>query len=311
MNSKIFVHTNPKQIIGAKIAKYTMEKNSANSQDFSVEFINTADNPFLLAKHGKPYLREGKKVIWDKEDLQSFTLLRFLPPQLMGFKGRAVVTDPDVFSLKDIYPLLTMDLQGKAIAARRIRPKDGRPKYWASSVMLLDCEKLKHWQWEKMVDDLFTFKKDYRDLMSLLLEDQKSILAIPDEWNHYDQLNDQTRLLHNTGRLTQPWKTGLPIDFSMDKVKPPRKWGRRPKTWLKNIKEIARPYIKPETVKAPKRPTHYRVHPDKNQERFFFKNVIECLDKGIINQDELKKEMELNHVRKDAFDVVNYYRSEN
>ena len=41
------------------------------------------------------------------EDLQSFTPLRFMPPQLMGYEGRAIVIDPDVFAVGDVYELLT------------------------------------------------------------------------------------------------------------------------------------------------------------------------------------------------------------
>src|SRR5204862_121996 len=39
-------------------------------------------------------------------------------------------------------------------------------------------------------------------------------------WNDFDRLNANTRLLHNTRRRTQPWKTGLPVDYMLaDKVK--------------------------------------------------------------------------------------------
>ena len=31
------------------------------------------------------------ELTWRNDDLQSFTPLRFMPPQLMGYRGRAVV----------------------------------------------------------------------------------------------------------------------------------------------------------------------------------------------------------------------------
>ena len=41
-----------------------------------------------------------------------------MPPELTGYRGRAVVMDPDIFAAGDIHELLTMDMQGKAIMCR-------------------------------------------------------------------------------------------------------------------------------------------------------------------------------------------------
>jgi hypothetical protein len=48
----------------------------------------------------------------------------------------------------------------------------------------------------------------------------------------------------------------------------------------------------------------YSRHPDPNQERFFFGLLRECLDKGIISEAMLYKEMRQNHVRHDALEVL-------
>ncbi len=48
----------------------------------------------------------------------------------------------------------------------------------------------------------------------------------------------------------------------------------------------------------------YRRHPDRNQERFFFGLLRECLDEGIVTEDMLREEMCRNHVRHDAFEVL-------
>ncbi len=85
---------------------------------------------------------------------------------------------------------------------------------YASSVMLLDCAKLKHWRCEEQFNELFTFERDYMAWISLKLEPKDSIALFENEWNDFDRLSPQTKMLHNTGRLTQPWKTGLPIDFT-------------------------------------------------------------------------------------------------
>jgi hypothetical protein len=49
---------------------------------------------------------------------------------------------------------------------------------------------------------------------------------------------------------------------------------------------------------------HYRAHWDPNQERFFFGLLRECLDKGVVSEQMLRAEMQRNHVRHDALEVI-------
>ena len=46
--------------------------------------LHVKDHPFLAAKEGQLFLRGGLKRPWRMDDLQSFTPLRFMPPELMG-----------------------------------------------------------------------------------------------------------------------------------------------------------------------------------------------------------------------------------
>jgi hypothetical protein len=48
----------------------------------------------------------------------------------------------------------------------------------------------------------------------------------------------------------------------------------------------------------------YRRHPDPNQERLFFGLLRECIDAGTVTEAEVREEMRLNHVRQDAFEVM-------
>src|SRR5262249_10877583 len=152
---------------------------------------------------------DGLIRIWRNDDLQSFTPLRFMPPELMGYRGRVVVIDPDVFALADINALIGRDMQGKAIVCRKRGLKGG----YASSVMRLDCAKLLHWAVGRQCEEMFAFKRDYMRWVSLLLEPEGTIGLFGPEWNDFDRLTPNTKMLHNTRRKTQPWKTGLPVDF--------------------------------------------------------------------------------------------------
>ena len=59
---------------------------------------------------------------------------------------------------------------------------------------------------------------DYNSAITLSCFNHIHIGELPEEMNSYDKLNERTILLHNTGRATQPWKSGLEIDYINHKV---------------------------------------------------------------------------------------------
>jgi hypothetical protein len=195
-----------------------------------------------------------------------------------------------VFAVGDVWELLTRDMAGKAIMCRTRTGSKGAGGGLATSVMLLDCARLTHWQCEKQFNELFAGKRDYMDWILLQGEPAGSIGIFEDEWNDFDRLTEKTKLLHNTKRQTQPWKSGLPIDFTWaDKKVEPLK----PATWPRLIKRW-----KTASEKT------YKAHPDSNQERFFFGLLRECLAKGVVTEELLRDEMRHNHVRHDALEMV-------
>lgn len=284
----VFIQTNRKQLVGALVSAYSLKRNSARPDAFDVRIMHQEDHAFFSANEGKVYLREGVKRIWRNADLQSFTPLRFMPPELMGYRGRAVVIDPDIFAIGDIWELISRDMQGKAIMCRR---GSSRKKY-ATSVMLLDCAKLGHWHAETQFDEIFALKRDYIAWTGLNTEPEDSIGLLEDEWNDFDRLTPATKLLHNTGRRTQPWKTGLRVDFMpVDRVQFIPVW-----SWLMALRvKLFGPYGLM---------GRYQPHPDPNQERVFFGLLRECVDKGIVTEAMLHDEMRLNHIRHDALDLL-------
>jgi hypothetical protein len=289
----VFIHTNSKQWLGALVAQYALRRNSKHNGNFAIQIISTQDYPFFKAREGQLYLRDGIQRRWLNDDLQSFTPLRFIPPELMGYAGRAVVIDPDVFAVGDIWELLSRDMAGKAILCRpRSGPKGFIDKCLASSVMLLDCAKLTHWRCEEQFNELFAGERDYMPWICLKLEPREAIGFFENEWNDFDRLTEKTRLLHNTRRKTQPWKTGLPVDWrpaERFRLFPPIAWLMRARRQLFGEYALL---------------GRYSRHPDPNQERFFFGLLRECLDKGIISEAMLYEEMRQNHVRHDALEVL-------
>jgi hypothetical protein len=287
----VFIQTNARQLVGALVAEYALRRNSRRPDDFDVRIMHREEHPFFQAREGQRYLRDGKWRPWRNDDLQSFTPLRFLPPELMGYEGRALVIDPDIFAVGDVFELLSSDMGSQAILCRR---RSGRKENtcFASSVMLLDCARLRHWRCERDFGELFEGRRDYADWICLHLEAPESIGPLEPEWNDFDRLTPRTKLLHNTRRRTQPWKTGLPVDFV-----PPEKVGglpgigwlmRKRREWLGDYALLGR----------------YVRHPDPAQERLFFDLLRECVERGIVTEDLLREEMRRNHVRHDAIELL-------
>ncbi len=289
---KVFIQTNERQLLGSLVSRYSLKRNSATPDAFDVEIMHTQDYPWLAAKEGQEFLRGGTTRVWQMHDLQSFTPLRFMPPKLMEFEGRAVVIDPDIFAVGDICELLNRDMDNAGVMGRRRSEKDDKSWQIATSVMLMDCAKLTHWDPEREFDELFRFERDYKDWMVLAHEDQKNIGILDEEWNDFDRLTVKTKLLHNTKRRTQPWKTGLPVDYvPADKLK---KYPLLPA--LNRLR--ARVFGEYGLLGS------YRPHPDPQQEKLFFSLLKECLEQGTVTEALVRDEMAKSHVRRDALSLV-------
>lgn len=291
MKPGVFIQTNRNQHVGAVIAAHALRRNSRRGDAFDVTIMHSDDYPFLAARDGQPFLRDGGKWVWNYHELQSFTPLRFLPPELMGYEGRAVVIDPDIFAVGDIWELLSRDMEGRAIFCRPRLWEDGSLRYLASSVMLLDCARLRHWKTEETFAKLFSFEVDYMKWINLELEPLETVGYLEPEWNHFDELTDETRLVHNTKRKTQPWKTGLPVDFSPTN----EAWYDAPRHWWRQTLNVLR-------GRPPR--GRYKPHPDKRQEDLVFGLLKEVLESGQFSEAQLREEMRRNNVRHDAFEVM-------
>lgn len=283
MRPAVFIQANARQMLGAKISADSYKKNSARAADFDVHIMDVSVFPKLV-RDSQSVLRGGHISAWDPDDLQSFTPLRFAPPTLMGFEGRALVTDPDCFGVGNVAELLfDHDMAGKAIEAVPRPGHNGDPNYIATSVMLLDCAKLRHWDFEPLIDRLFAHDFDYVEWMQLKYEDRSTIGALGPRWNDFDRLGPDTKILHTTKRRTQPWKTGLPVDYTLRERGP-----------LDFIRRLAN--------------RRYEAHPDKRQEAFVYSLLAGMIDEGVVTKDELVAEMAANHIRHDSLELADRYR---
>ena len=276
---KIFICSNENQLIGAKVAKSSIIRRSKYS-DNDIKIIQESDVPELGHFFSKPYLRRGIMGAFDKNDMQSFTLLRFYIPELLNYQGKALVLDPDIFLVqKGIEQLENFAFDSSPIYARRALKKNS----WGSSVLLLSCEKLKHWSLKSFIQKLHKGEIDYDDLMNLRLEN--SVSPLQTKWNEFDDFKEDTILLHTTERLTQPWRAGLKLNS----------------------------YIPPLFKFIPRAPIYKifgkdltigREHPSLEVTQFFFKELSKCISENIISIDEIDFGIEKKFLRRDLKDKL-------
>lgn len=298
MKPIVVIHTNDQQMISALVSAHSLKSRSQSPSLFDVRLLRLEETPYLYSHHGHEYVLWDAKapLIWRRQNLQSFAPLRRLVPALLGFQGRALVIDPDVFAIGDVWELLSRDMGDKAILCReKPERREGRRLY-SSAVMLLDCAKLTHWQWERDIDDIFSKRQRMGPWLNLLDESTERIGLFEAEWNDHDTLTEQTKLLHNTKIPTQPWKTGLPVDY--------QEYPANGALWLKILKSRARQVLYAGRNNA----LRYQPHPDARQERLFFELLAECLEEGSVTTRALREAMRKNYLRRDAFELIRTWR---
>jgi len=287
----VVIHTNEQQMVAALVCAHSLKSRSKSPDLFDVRLLRLEETPHLYKRHNQTYFwGEGSPPwVWRRHDLQSFAPLRRMVPALLGFQGRALLLDPDVFAIGDVYELLSRDMGGKAILCRQ-KPQAGEgPRLYSSAVMLLDCSKLTHWHWEREIDELFAHRLKMGPWLSLLDELPERIGLFEDEWNDHDTLTEKTKLLHNTEIRTQPWKTGLRADYN--------EYARKDPVWLDALKRARR-----RLLGRPDQAVLYQTHPDPRQEELFFSLLRESVKEGSITTRVLRKAIRKNYLRKDALD---------
>lgn len=133
-----------------------------------------------------------------------FTYSRFLVPYLCNYEGTALFLDNDMICLSDIKELSDLSMEEYAL---RVVQQDHNPetmvkmygaiqtsyprKNW-SSVMLMNCSKLKLWTKELVETQTGKYLHRFQGIPD------EEIGKIPLEWNHLDFMTEKTKLIHYT-----------------------------------------------------------------------------------------------------------------
>ncbi|HVN27759.1 MAG TPA: hypothetical protein VMT64_04700, partial [Candidatus Binataceae bacterium] len=289
MKPVVFIHTNDQQMVGAQVCAYSLKARSRNPSSFEIRILRVEETPQLYPhREGRPFVHGGYVRTWRNRDLQTHDPLRMRAPQLMEYQGRALMLDPDIVAIGDVNELLNRDMGPYSILCRR-RPNQ-RP---STAVMLLDCARLRHWRWDEAIEAVFAMRLDLIAWEHLSADASETIGVLEDEWNDLDRLDSRTKLLHYTRQVTQPWKTGLPIDFDLDA------WGafpHRPGFHLRDAmlrlrQRLCSPRVGEKGV--------YQTHPDRRQEALFFAMLKEAIDEGAISEAFLADQIRKGYLRAD------------
>ena len=283
---RYFIHTNYKQLLAAKVSRFNSMENFSSP---NVEIINIEDYIDVEKFNNKTYLRNGIETKWDKDDLQSFTLLRFIIPEISNYQGISIVTDPDVFLLKDFNETI-FKYKDNDLTVRRVVNQDNPKKnYLESSIMIFNNHKFKFTNIGQILELLFSHELDYKDLIHLEYYKRNGIeiFEADENFNSFDQFNEKTEFLHTTNRITQPWKTGLKVDFYKYKFD----YGES--SFVTRM--LNKIYGNIKNIIFPKK---YLPHPNKSVADLFNTLFAEALKSGFISQKEIHENIKKKFISK-------------
>jgi lipopolysaccharide biosynthesis glycosyltransferase len=191
---RVFVGTEPNQYIAQEVLGDSIRKHASQP----VEIHNTFQNiPRVGGTH--------------------FGFVRLLVPSLCGYSGKAIYLDADMVVLADIAELWNSLSDDHTIALVKDAEGvvDGKPpkKINHTSVMVMNCEKLRDWNPDTMFNHVVPNKSElkpgevhYSEFVTLKWFDQDQIQALDPRWNHLNIVRPDTKLVHFTHVTTQPWR---------------------------------------------------------------------------------------------------------
>ena len=191
---KVVIGTEPTQYVAQRVLEYSIHQHAS----VPVEVVGGQQSQ--------------KRVGGTK-----FGFVRFLVPSICGYQGTGIYMDADQVVLGDVADLAAELQAPKAVGlVRNIQGTfAGKPvaERNETSVMVLDCARLRDWDPAHMFDRVVPNKAEpgpeqirYKDFMRLAWLDQDLIQPIDPRWNHYNLVREDTRLVHFSHVREQPWK---------------------------------------------------------------------------------------------------------
>jgi len=275
---KVYIQSNERQLSAAKVSKNTFEKFNLDTEIVLIEECN-----FFKEIINKSYLRRGKKKIY-KNDLQSFTLLRFYIPTIHKGKEDFLIVDPDVFAIKN--PNIIKENNAENVLYCTFYNNNPRTEVmYFNKINSL-------WNFQSILEDLLNFKLDYQDLFCLNFNEQNlKVKEINQAFNHHDKINNETILLHTTKRITQPWKLDLKVDFDRNVS--------FKNIFINNLKKFFGLNYNEELISK-----KYLKHGSQDVFNFVLQEFSYTIKKGDLDYNQIKKDISNNFLSKTFIDKL-------
>lgn len=200
---KVFIGSGEASVLERKTAIHALRKNS--KRDLDIYVLNGTHNAIELNDQEPFPAPMSLKVKY--RNITEFSLYRYLIPQLCDFQGKAIYIDSDTICLADIGELFDTPMDGADFLAKpEAYPGEAS---WGMSVMLIDCQRSR-FDLEAIIDEidagLYSMSDFSRMGPRFLAHHPYKIGPLDPAWNVFDEFDDQTKLIHYTDLMAQPWK---------------------------------------------------------------------------------------------------------
>lgn len=204
---RVFIGSGEASLLERKVLIYSLRKFTHRPLDIYV--FNGTHNAVELNDE-EPFLTSMPLKIKYRNTTE-FSFYRFLIPEICKFEGKAIWLDSDMICLSDIgelfdSPMGDCDILAKKTSYSYLSPdQDAR----CPAVMLLNCATCK-FDLEALfaeVDQQLYAEKDMMHLTTKFRERHPyKIGEFDPNWNIRDRYDADTKLIHYTNLMTQPWK---------------------------------------------------------------------------------------------------------
>lgn len=190
---KIYVGTQPEQMLALKVLEYSIRQHTTMAVEVIPLFAAVAQAGIEIPTPKSPQNRPRTP----------FSFQRFAIPALNNYQGRAIYLDSDMQVFQDIAQLWEWDFAGADLLSVYEPPDSARmPQF---SVMVLNCQQLS-WNVKELIEDLDAGKWTYQQFMLEMAPAQMIARILPTVWNELEKYQEgKTALTHYTDMPTQPW----------------------------------------------------------------------------------------------------------
>jgi len=201
---RVYIGSGEASRIERKVLIHTLRKHASGA----IEIFTMNGTHDALEHDGDPPAPMRLPLSIKYANVTEFSNYRFIIPRLAGGSGRAIYLDSDMVCLRDIRELFEAPLGENAFLAKP-EAYGGAGDAWGLSVMLMDCARAR-FDIERYFEEISAGAYGYHDLhrmnAAFLARHPFRIGRIDPRWNEFDRYDADTRLIHYTNLMAQPWK---------------------------------------------------------------------------------------------------------